>query len=180
MQRTLVRAYDKATPADEVKAVVATEVETVLARSPSRCGRCAQKPVVISWSAATVPATTTIGQGSPQSSQPKAQRMLADGETSSAAIEQLKIWASDPNHPVIAGGTGRIGEPRLQRTHGGKGREARRAADRRPAGCRTQASDERAEKRSFVSFKTVDAAAPMLASMKDGVSMIEKCPVGKN
>jgi len=101
--------YDKAISADEVKNVVATEVEKVL--SP------VAKPLVIDT--AHVPfvilvvgvngsgKTTTIGKLSAKFSAEGRKVMLAAGDTfRAAAIEQLKIWGERTGSPVISGAQG--------------------------------------------------------------------------
>ena len=101
--------YDKAISADEVKSVVATEVERVL--SP------VAKPLAID--AATSPfvilvvgvngsgKTTTIGKLSAKFASEGRTVMLAAGDTfRAAAIEQLKVWGERTKTPVIAGAQG--------------------------------------------------------------------------
>ena len=101
--------YDKAISADDVKAVVATEVEKVL--SP------VAKPLVID--AALKPfvvlvvgvngsgKTTTIGKLAAKLSAEGRKVMLAAGDTfRAAAIEQLKVWGERTRSPVIAGAQG--------------------------------------------------------------------------
>jgi fused signal recognition particle receptor len=101
--------YDKAISADEVKSVVATEVEKVLAP--------VAKPLVID--AARAPfvilvigvngsgKTTTIGKLSAKFSAEGRQVMLAAGDTfRAAAIEQLKIWGERTRSPVVSGKQG--------------------------------------------------------------------------
>ena len=101
--------YDKAISADEVKAVVATEVEKVLS--------VVAKPLVID--AALKPfvilvvgvngsgKTTTIGKLAAKLASEGRKVMLAAGDTfRAAAIEQLKIWGERTKSPVIAGAQG--------------------------------------------------------------------------
>src|SRR5258708_6674243 len=101
--------YDKAISADEVKSVVATEVEKVL--SP------VGKPLVID--AAHAPfvilvvgvngsgKTTTIGKLSAKFSAEGRKVMLAAGGAfRAAAVEQLKIWGERTHSPVISGAQG--------------------------------------------------------------------------
>ena len=101
--------YDKAISADEVKAVVATEVENVL--------NVVAKPLVID--AALKPfvilvvgvngsgKTTTIGKLAAKLAAEGRKVMLAAGDTfRAAAIEQLKVWGERTKSPVIAGAQG--------------------------------------------------------------------------
>jgi fused signal recognition particle receptor len=101
--------YDKAISADEVKSVVATEVEKVL--SP------VAKPLVIDTAHAPFVIlvvgvngsgkTTTIGKLSAKFAAEGRKVMLAAGDTfRAAAIEQLKIWGERTNSPVISGAQG--------------------------------------------------------------------------
>ena len=101
--------YDKAISADEVKNVVATEVEKVL--SP------VAKPLVIDASHSPFVIlvvgvngsgkTTTIGKLSAKFSAEGRTVMLAAGDTfRAAAIEQLKVWGERTKSPVIAGAQG--------------------------------------------------------------------------
>ncbi len=131
--------YDKAITADEVKTVVATEVEKVLAP--------VAKPLVIDASQTPFVIlvvgvngsgkTTTIGKLAAKFAAEGRKVMLAAGDTfRAAAIEQLKIWGE---RTKCAGHRRRAGlgfrKPRLQCADGGEGAEARHAADRhrRPA-----------------------------------------------
>src|SRR5207342_833547 len=84
--------YDKAISADEVKAVVATEVEKVLTKVAQPLAiDAATKPFVILVIGVNGSGkTTTIGK-------------LAAGDTfRAAAIEQLKIWGERTGAPVVA------------------------------------------------------------------------------
>ncbi|WP_291867904.1 signal recognition particle-docking protein FtsY [Bradyrhizobium sp.] len=101
--------YDKAISADDVKAVVATEVEKVLA--------AVAKPLVIDGTQAPFVIlvvgvngsgkTTTIGKLASKLSTEGRKVMLAAGDTfRAAAIEQLKIWGERTRSPVIAGAQG--------------------------------------------------------------------------
>jgi len=101
--------YDKAISADEVKNVVATEVEKVL--SP------VARPLVIDTSHSPFVIlvvgvngsgkTTTIGKLSAKFSAEGRRVMLAAGDTfRAAAIEQLKVWGERTRSPVIAGAQG--------------------------------------------------------------------------
>jgi len=97
--------YDKAISADEVKAVVATEVERVLsavARPLAIDG--ARKPfVVLVVGVNGSGKTTTIGKLASRFRAEGRKVMLAAGDTfRAAAIEQLKIWGERTGAPVIA------------------------------------------------------------------------------
>src|SRR6202165_3916099 len=101
--------YDKAISADEVKAVVATEVEKVLtpvARPLEIDGT--KKPFVILVVGVNGSSkTTTIGKLAARLSAEGRKVILAAGDTfRAAAIEQLKIWGERTRSPVIAGAQG--------------------------------------------------------------------------
>src|SRR6201746_251819 len=101
--------YDKAISADDVKAVVATEVEKVLApvAKPLEID-AAQKPFVILVVGVNGSGkTTTIGKLAAKLSAEGRKVMLAAGDTfRAAAIEQLKIWGERTRSPVSAGAQG--------------------------------------------------------------------------
>ena len=101
--------YDKAITADDVKSVVATEVEKVLApvAKPLVIDE-AQKPFVILVVGVNGSGkTTTIGKLAAKLSAEGRKVMLAAGDTfRAAAIEQLKIWGERTKSPVIAGAQG--------------------------------------------------------------------------
>ncbi len=96
--------YDKAISADEVKAVVAAEVEKAL--TP------VAKPLLIDGASPFVilvvgvngsGKTTTIGKLAARFSAEGRSVMLAAGDTfRAAAIEQLKVWGERTGAPVIA------------------------------------------------------------------------------
>src|SRR5947209_580040 len=92
--------YDKTISADEVKGVVATEVEKVLApvARPLEID-AAKKPFVILVVGVNGSGkTTTIGKLASKFSAEKRKVMLAAGDTfRAAAIEQLKIWGERTN-----------------------------------------------------------------------------------
>src|SRR3978361_126144 len=99
----------KAISADDVKQVVATEVEKVL----SPVARpliidAAQKPFVILVVGVNGSGkTTTIGKLAAKLAAQGRKVMLAAGDTfRAAAIEQLKVWGERSNSPVIAGAQG--------------------------------------------------------------------------
>jgi fused signal recognition particle receptor len=101
--------YDKAISADDVKNVVATEVEKVLGpvAKPLEID-ATQKPFVILVVGVNGSGkTTTIGKLAAKLSAEGRKVMLAAGDTfRAAAIEQLKIWGERTNSPVIAGAQG--------------------------------------------------------------------------
>src|SRR4249919_1048014 len=97
--------YDKAISADDVKSVVATEVEKVLApvAKPLVIDET-QKPFVILVVGVNGSGkTTTIGKLASKLSSEGRKVMLAAGDTfRAAAIEQLKVWGERTGSPVIA------------------------------------------------------------------------------
>src|SRR3982074_2078918 len=104
-----VGRYDKAISADDVKAVVATEVEKVLSSVARRLEiDRAQKPFVILVVGVNGSGkTTTIGKLAAKLAAEGRTVMLAAGDTfRAAAIEQLKIWGERTKTPVGAGGAG--------------------------------------------------------------------------
>ena len=97
--------YDKAISADEVKAVVAAEVEKVLVKVASPLVvDSARKPFVILVVGVNGSGkTTTIGKLAARFRNEGRTVMLAAGDTfRAAAIEQLKIWGQRTGSPVIA------------------------------------------------------------------------------
>ncbi|KAA0077733.1 MULTISPECIES: signal recognition particle-docking protein FtsY [unclassified Tardiphaga] len=101
--------YDKAISADEVKTVVATEVEKVLsAVAKPLVIDTAHKPFVILVVGVNGSGkTTTIGKLASTFSAEGRKVMLAAGDTfRAAAIEQLKVWGERNKVPVIAGAQG--------------------------------------------------------------------------
>src|SRR5436309_1496927 len=101
--------YDKAISADDVKSVVASEVEKVLSpvAKPLEID-AAQKPFVILVVGVNGSGkTTTIGKLAARFSAEGRTVMLAAGDTfRAAAIEQLKIWGERTKSPVIAAAQG--------------------------------------------------------------------------
>lgn len=97
--------YDKSISADEVSAIVAAEVEKVLApvAKPLEID-ASQKPFVILVVGVNGSGkTTTIGKLAAKFSSEGRKVMLAAGDTfRAAAIEQLKIWGERTKSPVIA------------------------------------------------------------------------------
>jgi fused signal recognition particle receptor len=104
-----VGRYDKAITADDVKSVVAAEVEKVLSpvAKPLVIDN-AQKPFVILVVGVNGSGkTTTIGKLAAKFAAEGRSVMLAAGDTfRAAAIEQLKIWGERTKSPVIAGSQG--------------------------------------------------------------------------
>jgi fused signal recognition particle receptor len=104
-----VGRYDKAISAEDVKAVVASEVEKVLADvAKPLVIDDAQKPFVILVVGVNGSGkTTTIGKLAAKLGAEGRKVMLAAGDTfRAAAIEQLKIWGERTASPVIAGAQG--------------------------------------------------------------------------
>ncbi len=101
--------YDKAISADEVKSVVAEEVEKVLAPVAKALAiDAAKKPFVILVVGVNGSGkTTTIGKLAAKFSAEGRSVMLAAGDTfRAAAIEQLKVWGERTKSPVVAGAQG--------------------------------------------------------------------------
>src|ERR1700754_4917583 len=101
--------YDKAISADDVKAVVATEVEKVLApvAKPLEIDTARKPFVILVVGVNGSGKTTTIGKLSQKFASEGRKVMLAAGDTfRAAAIEQLKIWGERTKSPVIAGAQG--------------------------------------------------------------------------
>jgi len=101
--------YDKAISADEVKAVVASEVEKVLApvAKPLMIDQAHQPFVLLVVGVNGSGKTTTIGELAAKFSAEGRKVMLAAGDTfRAAAIEQLKVWGERTKSPVIAGAQG--------------------------------------------------------------------------
>ncbi len=97
--------YDKAISADEVKTVVATEVEKVLAKVAEPLAiDAAKKPFVILVVGVNGSGkTTTIGKLASRLRNEGRKVVLAAGDTfRAAAIEQLKIWGERTGAPVVA------------------------------------------------------------------------------
>jgi fused signal recognition particle receptor len=101
--------YDKAISADEVKSVVASEVEKVLSAVAKPLAiDGARKPFVILVVGVNGSGkTTTIGKLAARFGAEGRKVMLAAGDTfRAAAVEQLKIWGERTKVPVIARGQG--------------------------------------------------------------------------
>jgi fused signal recognition particle receptor len=101
--------YDKTISADEVKAVVATEVEKVLApvARPLVVDDTLKPFVILVVGVNGSGKTTTIGKLAAKFSAEGRKVMMAAGDTfRAAAIEQLKVWGERTGSPVIAGAQG--------------------------------------------------------------------------
>jgi fused signal recognition particle receptor len=101
--------YDKAISADEVKNVVATEVEKVLGpvAKPLVIDTAHSPFVILVVGVNGSGKTTTIGKLSAKFAAEGRKVMLAAGDTfRAAAIEQLKVWGERTKSPVIAGAQG--------------------------------------------------------------------------
>jgi len=101
--------YDKAISADDVKNVVAAEVEKVLSPvAKPLIVDAAQRPFVILVVGVNGSGkTTTIGKLAAKLSSEGRKVILAAGDTfRAAAIEQLKIWGERTKSPVISGAQG--------------------------------------------------------------------------
>ena len=101
--------YDKAISADDVKTVVATEVEKVLSAVAKPLAIDSdKKPFVILMVGVNGSGkTTTIGKLASKFAGEGRKVMLAAGDTfRAAAIEQLKVWGERTRSPVIAGTQG--------------------------------------------------------------------------
>jgi len=101
--------YDKAISADEVKGVVASEVEKVLApvAEPLQIDPGLTPFVILVVGVNGSGKTTTIGKLAAKFVAEGRKVMLAAGDTfRAAAIEQLKIWGERTRSPVIAGAQG--------------------------------------------------------------------------
>src|SRR2546430_4658412 len=101
--------YDKAISADEVKTVVATEVEKVLApvARPLEIDAAPKPFVILVVGVNGSGKTTTIGKLAAKLSAEGRKIMMAAGDTfRAAAIEQLKVWGERTKSPVISGAQG--------------------------------------------------------------------------
>jgi fused signal recognition particle receptor len=100
--------YDKAIAPEEVKAVLAAEVEKVLAPVARPLAVEETKPFVILVVGVNGSGkTTTIGKLAAKFRAEGRSVLLAAGDTfRAAAIEQLKIWGTRTGAPVIAGEAG--------------------------------------------------------------------------
>src|SRR5258708_5794326 len=101
--------YDKAISADEVKSVVATEVEKVLTpvAQPLVIDAARAPFVILVVGVNGAGKTTTIGKLAAKLAAEGRKVMLAAGDTFRASpIAQLKIWGERTRSPVIAGAQG--------------------------------------------------------------------------
>jgi fused signal recognition particle receptor len=101
--------YDKQVSADEVKAILAAEIEKILVPvAVPLAVDAAKKPFVIVVAGVNGSGkTTTIGKLAARLSREGRRVMLAAGDTfRAAAIEQLKIWGERTKSPVVAGPQG--------------------------------------------------------------------------
>jgi len=100
--------YDKSITADEVKAVVAAEVEKVLAPVAKPLAMAEARPfVVLVVGVNGSGKTTTIGKLAAKFRAEGRSVMLAAGDTfRAAAIDQLKIWGRRSDASVIARSSG--------------------------------------------------------------------------
>jgi len=104
-----VGRYDKSITADDVKTVVATEVEKVLVpvAKPLVIDETKKPFVILVVGVNGSGKTTTIGKLAAKFSAEGRKVMLAAGDTfRAAAIEQLKVWGERTRSPVIAGAQG--------------------------------------------------------------------------
>src|SRR6201997_4920101 len=104
-----VGRYDKAISAEDVKTVVATEVEKVLApvAKPLVIDETKKPFVILVVGVNGSGKTTTIGKLAAKLSGEGRKVMLAAGDTfRAAAIEKLKIWGERTKSPVVAGAQG--------------------------------------------------------------------------
>ncbi len=105
MRRPSARRYDKAVSADDVTAIVATEVEKVLApvAKPLEIDAGRTPFVILVVGVNGSGKTTTIGKLAARFSAEGRRVMLAAGDTSAPPpIEQLKVWGERNKVPVIA------------------------------------------------------------------------------
>jgi fused signal recognition particle receptor len=104
-----VGRYDKSITEHDVKAVVASEVEKVLApvAQPLAIDQSKKPFVILVVGVNGSGKTTTIGKLAAKLGAEGRKVMLAAGDTfRAAAIEQLKIWGERTKTPVIAGAQG--------------------------------------------------------------------------
>ena len=103
-----VGRYDKTISADEVKSIVAAEVEKVMAPVAKPLAIEGARPFVVLVSGVNGSGkTTTIGKMAALFKADGHKVMLAAGDTfRAAAIDQLKIWGQRTGAPVIASTSG--------------------------------------------------------------------------
>jgi fused signal recognition particle receptor len=101
--------YDKTVSADEVKAILAAEIEKILVpvAVPLTIDAACKPFVILVAGVNGSGKTTTIGKLAARYSREGRRVMLAAGDTfRAAAIEQLEIWGARTGCPVIAGAQG--------------------------------------------------------------------------
>jgi fused signal recognition particle receptor len=101
--------YDKTVSADEVKAILAAEIEKILVpvAVPLTIDAACKPFVILVAGVNGSGKTTTIGKLAARYSREGRRVMLAAGDTfRAAAIEQLAIWGARTGCPVIAGAQG--------------------------------------------------------------------------
>ena len=101
--------YDKTVSADEVKAILAAEIEKILVpvAIPLAIDRAHRPFVIVVAGVNGSGKTTTIGKLAARLSREGRHVVLAAGDTfRAAAIEQLKIWGERTGSQVIAGAQG--------------------------------------------------------------------------
>jgi len=101
--------YDKSVSAEEIKAILAAEVEKVLlpVEVPLAIDAAHRPFVIVVAGVNGSGKTTTIGKLAARFSRDGRRVVLAAGDTfRAAAIEQLKIWGERTKTPVVAGRQG--------------------------------------------------------------------------
>jgi fused signal recognition particle receptor len=100
--------YDKTISGEEVKAILAAEIEKILAPVAAPLALAGTQPFVILVVGVNGSGkTTTIGKLAARFSAQGRNVVLAAGDTfRAAAIDQLKIWGERTKSPVIAGAPG--------------------------------------------------------------------------
>jgi fused signal recognition particle receptor len=101
--------YDKMISSDEVKGILADEIEKILlpVTRPLIVDGAAKPFVILVAGVNGSGKTTTIGKLAARFSREGRRVMLAAGDTfRAAAIEQLKIWGERTGSPVVAGNQG--------------------------------------------------------------------------
>ena len=101
--------YDKTVTPDEVKAILAAEVEKILGpvAQPLAIDAAAKPFVILVVGVNGSGKTTTIGKLAARLRQEGRKVMLAAGDTfRAAAIDQLKIWGERTGSPVVASSPG--------------------------------------------------------------------------
>jgi fused signal recognition particle receptor len=101
--------YDKTVSPDEVKAILAAEIEKILTpvAVPLTVDPAQQPFVILVAGVNGSGKTTTIGKLAARFTREGRRVLLAAGDTfRAAAIEQLKIWGERTNSPVVSGAPG--------------------------------------------------------------------------